>query len=153
MGKSPAAINENSILAPESNLHATEKVSTPGQVVIGSPLTPVEHVPLSTPHAPSSRCQLFHQNEDNDDSNDDIDAICYDSDGNPPPVATLDDTFHAEPEVSTENEDANIKNFEELKFVLLTEKEIKKLRVDELRKELHIRGVSHQRKKWILWSG
>ena len=65
-------------------LHQEEKTATPGSVEIGSPLTPVDHVPISIPHEISFFPVLFHQNEDADDSNDVIDEICYDSDGNLP---------------------------------------------------------------------
>ena len=137
-----------SVQSPDENiLHQEEKTATPGPVEIGSPLTPVDHVQICTPHEPSSRRVLFHQNDDADDSNDAIDEICYDSDGNLPPAATLNDTFHAELEIWREDDDVNHDCSEEPVIVILSEKEIKKLKVDQLRKELRMRGLPHFGKK------
>ena len=49
-----------------------------------------------------SKLDLFHQSEDGDNSNDATDALGYDSDGNEPPVTTLEDIFHTEPEAGLE---------------------------------------------------
>ena len=115
-----------SVQSPDENiLHQEEKTATPGPVEIGSPLTPVDHVEICTPHEPSSRRVLFHQDDDADDSNDAIDEICYDSDGNLPPAATLNDTFHAELEIWRDFDDVNHDCSEEPVIVILSEKEIK----------------------------
>ena len=48
-GSQQKAVSSNSCIP-----HEEEKISTPGPVEIGSPLTPVDHLPLSTPKEPTS---------------------------------------------------------------------------------------------------
>ena len=49
MAETPAVANEKAISSNSCIPHEEEKVSTPDPVEIGSPLTPVDHLPLSIP--------------------------------------------------------------------------------------------------------
>ena len=73
-----------------------EKPSPSIHITIGSPLTPIDGVELSTPNK-SAICRLIvdiHEGLDNEfDLND---ALNYDFDGNLPPQATLMDSQHEE---------------------------------------------------------
>ena len=70
MAETPAVANEKVISSNRYIPLEEEKVSTPDPVEIGSPLTPVDYLPLSTPKEPTSRQYLFHQDADGDYSND-----------------------------------------------------------------------------------
>ena len=84
-----------------------------------------------------------------DDERDTVDAVCgegYDSDGDAPPLTTHWDTFHSESklpssdvpapaEVATPTGSVNV-------FVSITDTEIGKMKVDDLRAELTKRGIS-----------
>ena len=87
----------------------------------------------------------FHEGLDNEfDLND---ALNYDSDGNLPPQATLMDSEHKEHDLVDEigPDDDKISVPEDI--FILTVEEIKKVKVDGLKKELRTRGLSHAGKK------
>ena len=124
--------------------HEEEKISTPGPVEIGSSLTPVDHLPLSTPGKPPRRRHLFHQLEDGDDSNDATDVLGYDSDGNEPPVTTLEDISHTEPEAGLETSTDDFPQKDDCQVIIFGIKELKNMKVDQLRADLRSRGLSHR---------
>ena len=141
MAESPAVPKESS-RSPDSCIpHEEEKVSTPGPVEIGSPLTPIDHLPLSTPKEPSTRRYIGHQN---DDTNEVIDDLGYDSDGNSPPLSTVEDLFHVEPEAGSGNRVVANTSSDDCQVVIFHLDEVKKMKVDKLRHELRLRGLSHR---------
>ena len=144
MAETPPVANEIPTSYNGCNPHEEEKISTPGAVAVGSPLTPVDHLPLSTPNEPTARRYLFHQNDDGDDSNDVIEELGYDSDGNEPPVSTVDDSFHVEPEAGLETRRDESEKSDDCQVVIIDLNDIKKMKVDQLRKELRLRGLSHR---------
>ena len=124
--------------------HEEEKISTPGTVEIGSLLTPVDHLPLITPGKPPTRRHLFHQSEDGDNSNDATDVLGYDSDGNEPPVTTLEDIFQTEPEAGLETSIDDSPHKDDCQVIIFDIKEIKNMKVDQLRVGLRSRGLYHR---------
>ena len=124
-----------------------EKPSPSIPVTIGSPLTPIDGVELSTPNKPAIRRLIVDVNEGLDDEFDLNDALNYDSDGNLPPQATLMDSQHEEhelvEEIGPDDDDISVPQ----NIIILTDEQIKKLKVDGLKKELRTRGLSHAGKK------
>ena len=116
-------------------------------VEIGSPLTPIDGVELSTPNKPAIRCCIIDVNEGLDDEFDLNDDLNYDSNGNLPPQATLMDSLHEEhelvEEIGPDDDDVSVPQ----NIIILTDDEIKKLKVVGLKKELRTRGLSHTGKK------
>jgi len=110
-------------------------------------LTPIDGVELSTPNKPAIRRLILDVNEGLDDEFDLNDALNYDSDGNLPPQATLMDSQHEEhdlvEEIGPDDDDVSLPQ----NIIILTDEEIKKLKVDDLKKELRARGLSHAGKK------
>ena len=119
-----------------------ENISTPGPVGIGSPLTPVDHLPLSTPKEPTSRQFLFHQNAKGDDSNEFLEELGYGSNGNKLPVSTIDDSFHVEPEAGLKNCSNAGEQCDDCQIVIINMDDIKKMEVDQLRTKLYL-GIYH----------
>ena len=144
MAETSTVANEKAVSSNSCIPHEEEKVSTPGPVEIGSPLTPVDHLPLSTPKEPTSRRYLFHQDADGDDSNEVLEGLGYDSDGNAPPVSTIGDSFHVEPEAGLKTRSDAEKKSDDCQVVIIDMDDIKKMKVDQLRKELRLRGLSHR---------
>ena len=73
-----------------------EKPSPSILVTIGSPLTPIDGVELSTPNKPAILRLIVDVYEGLYDEFDLNDALNYDSDGNISPQATLMDSQHEE---------------------------------------------------------
>ena len=75
------------------------------------------------------------------------DDLNYDSNGNLPPLSTLMDSQHEEhelvKEIGPDDDDILVPQ----NIIILTDDEIKKLKVDGLKKELRTRGLSHTGKK------
>ena len=124
-----------------------EKPSPTRTEEIGSPLTPFDGVELSTPQEPSYRRSLIDVGGESDDECGNTDAINYDSDGNGPPQATLMDSYHEEHYLIDEIDDDDPEVPETDDIVILSDEDIKKLKVDGLKKELRCRGLSHAGKK------
>ena len=68
----------------------------------------------------------------------------YDSDGNGPPVSTIEDVFHAEPKAGLETQTNDTKKSDNCQVVIFDIKKIESMKADQLRKELRSRGLSHK---------
>ena len=107
-------------------------------------MTLIDHLLLSTHKEPVSRRYIGHQNDDSDDTNKVIDEFGYNSYGNSAPLSTIEDLFHKEPEAGLETSvDANT-NSDDCQVVIIHLDEVMKMKVDQLRKELRLRGLSHR---------
>ena len=103
----------------------------------------IDHLLLSTHKEPVSRRYIGHQNDDSDDTNKVIDEFGYNSYGNSAPLSTIEDLFHKEPEAGLETSvDANT-NSDDCQVVIIHLDEVMKMKVDQLRKELCLRRLSH----------
>ncbi len=71
-----------------------------------------------------------------------MEELQYDSDGNEPPVSTIEDSFYVEPEAGLEIRRDKSEIYDDCQVVLFDIKEIKSMKVDQLRKELRSRGLS-----------
>ena len=120
-----------------------EKPSPTRTKEIGSPLTPIDGVELSTPQQPPYHRLLIGVGSELDDECGNSDAINYDSDGNGPPQAALMDSYHEEHYLVDEIDDDDPEVPETDDIVILSDEDIKKLKADRLKKELCCRGLSH----------
>ena len=144
MTESTVVIKESSRLSDICIPREEENVSTLGPIEIGSPLTPIAHLPLSTPKESTSRKYIGHQNDDGDDTNKVIDDLGSDSDSNSPPLLTIEDLFHVESKAGLETSVDTNTNSDDCQVVIIHLDEVMKMKVDQLRKELRLRGLSHR---------
>ena len=110
-------------------------------------MTLIDRVELSTPQQPSYCQSLIDVGSEINDEFGNSDAINYDSDGNGPPQATLMDSYHEEHYLIDKIDDDDPEVPETDDIVILSDEDIKKLKVDGLKKELRCRGLSHAGKK------
>ena len=87
---------------PQPVIHIHSQVETPqdsnltSSVPLYSPLTPTAATELSTPQEPRMRRSLLSLFDDLDLEDEDSNGICYDLDGDGPPVALELDSSHHE---------------------------------------------------------
>ena len=96
---------------------------------------------LSTPAEPHRKNLYVPQ----DDEGDTVDVVCgegYDSDGEAPPLPTHWDTFHSESKLPSSDvlDPSEVDKVNRL--VLISDAEIGKMKVDDLRAELTKRAIS-----------
>ena len=144
---SPATNEDSQIPAQVNEDNTDAKPSTPTPVTFGSPLTPIDEVDLSTPQEPQCRRSLFLENDEFVDALDDFLDCMYDSDGNGPPEAKEEDQFQFEEAVLAVSDGASVPVLPSEKIVIIEDSELKKMKVDTLKTELRIRGLSTSGKK------
>ena len=133
------------ILANEKEIN-TEKSKSSAPVSLDSPLTPTAEIELSTPHEPPRRRSLLSLFENLEIFDEDEDGVCYDSDGNEPPVASIHDSSHFETccgDISIHNDTTTTnENITAAEFIPLDDSHIMSMKVDELKQQLSLRGLS-----------
>ena len=133
------------ILANEKEIN-TEKSKSSAPVSLDSPLTPTAEIELSTPHEPPRRRSLLSLFENLEIFDEDEDGVCYDSDGNEPPVASIHDSSHFETccgDISIHNDTTTTnENITAAEFIPLDDSHIMSMKVDELKQQLRLRGLS-----------
>ena len=130
---------------PPSTTNPTMNTPVAPITVVGSPLTPMVDVDISTPNEPCQRRLLVKCFKLSIDDGNEVDL--YDSDGNEPPVVDNAELNHFED--SLDDALSNTMPFLEQtrKFVFLTDDAIDSLKVDELKLELKKRILSKTGKK------
>ena len=105
-----------------------EKPSSTRIQEIGSPLTPIDRVELSTPQQPLCHRSLIDVRSELDDECSSSDAIYNGSDGNGPPQATLMDRYHEKHYLIDESDDDDPEVPKNDDIVILSDGDIKKLK-------------------------